>query len=152
MGTAHPTDLTNTPTTATLYFDLLGFGAADSTITIDNIALGKGNTPPVANDDTISLNQGQSLTLDLLSNDTADQPLTPSQLTLETNPTHGSLTRDEQGNLIYTPFDGYAGSNSFTYTPGHSATAAPRSPAKPSPTPLLTTATTPSPSPSFAAG
>ena len=103
MGTAHPTDLTNTPTTATLYFDLLGFGAADSTITIDNIALGKGNTPPVANDDTISLNQGQSLTLDLLSNDTADQPLTPSQLTLETNPTHGSLTRDEQGNLIYTP-------------------------------------------------
>ena len=109
------TGLTNIPTTATLYFDLLGFGAADSRITIDNITFGKGSTPPVATDDTATLTQGQSTPLNLLTNDTADQPLTPSQLTLATNPTHGSLSRDEQGNLIYNPFDGYAGSDSFTY-------------------------------------
>ena len=102
-------------TTATLYFDLLGFGAADSRITIDNITFGKGSTPPVATDDTATLTQGQSTPLNLLTNDTADQPLTPSQITLATNPTHGSLTRDEQGNLIYNPFDGYAGIDSFTY-------------------------------------
>ncbi|NEQ48475.1 MAG: PKD domain-containing protein [Leptolyngbya sp. SIOISBB] len=103
-------------TTATLYFDLLGFGAADSTVTIDNVSLGKGNTPPVATDDTATLTQGQSLRLDLLSNDTdPDEPLTPDNIQLTSDPTHGTLSRDSAGHLIYTPYDGYVGSDSFSY-------------------------------------
>ncbi len=35
-------------TEAVLYFDLLGFGSVESTITIDNVLFSGGNTPPIA--------------------------------------------------------------------------------------------------------
>ncbi|NET48228.1 MAG: PKD domain-containing protein, partial [Merismopedia sp. SIO2A8] len=104
-------------TIATLYFDLLGFGTPDSHITLDNIAIGKGNTPPVATNDTATLSQGDTLALDLLSNDLdPDQPLTSSNIHSTTQPLHGTLSRNNDGTLIYRPHDGYIGTDQFTYT------------------------------------
>ncbi|NEQ97870.1 MAG: PKD domain-containing protein, partial [Cyanothece sp. SIO2G6] len=102
---------------ATFTFDLLGFGTPDSHITLDNITLGNDNTPPVATDDTATLSQGDTLALDLLSNDLdPDQPLTSNNIHTTTQPLHGTLSRNSDGTLIYRPHDGYVGSDHFTYT------------------------------------
>jgi DNA/RNA endonuclease G (NUC1)/PKD repeat protein len=109
-------DLTQiTPTTqATLYFNLLGFGARTSTVTIDDVKLFTDTQPiPVTKNDTLNTNQNTPLTLDptqLTTNDT-----NVSQIQIINQPTHGTLTQTTDGKLTYQPIPTYVGNDSFTY-------------------------------------
>jgi PKD repeat protein len=109
-------DLTQiTPTTqATLYFNLLGFGARTSTVTIDDVKLFTDTQPiPVTTNDTLTTNQNTPLTLDptqLTTNDT-----NVSQIQIINQPTHGTLTQTLDGKLTYQPIPTYVGNDSFTY-------------------------------------
>jgi PKD domain/Bacterial Ig domain len=109
-------DLTQiTPTTqATLYFNLLGFGARTSTVTIDDVKLFTDTQPiPVTKNDTLNTNQNTPLTLTttrLTTNDT-----NVSQIQVINQPTHGTLTQAPDGKLTYTPVPTYVGNDSFTY-------------------------------------
>jgi DNA/RNA endonuclease G (NUC1) len=109
-------DLTQvTPTTqATLYFNLLGFGARTSTVTIDDVKLFTDTQPiPVTKNDTLTTNQNTPLTLDptqLTTNDT-----NVSQIQIINQPTHGTLTQTPDGKFTYQPVSTYVGNDSFTY-------------------------------------
>lgn len=112
-----------TPLTDEQILATAGFGG-------DSQPAGSINQPPVANDDTFNIAQGESLTIfmpDLLDNDSDPDgdPLTIIQATL---PENGTLTptADVQGG-IYTPNAGFTGTETLTYTvsdgKGGSATA-----------------------------
>jgi PKD domain/Bacterial Ig domain len=109
-------DLTQiTPSTqATLYFNLLGFGARTSTVTIDDVKLFTDTQPiPVTKNDTLTLDQNTPLTLDptqLTSNDT-----NVTQIQIINQPTHGTLTQTPDGKFTYSPIPTYVGTDSFTY-------------------------------------
>ncbi len=109
-------DLTQiTPSTqATLYFNLLGFGARTSTVTIDDVKLFTDTQPiPITKNDTLVTNQNTPLTLDptqLTANDT-----NVTQIQVINQPTHGTLTQTPDGKLTYQPVSTYVGNDSFTY-------------------------------------
>jgi hypothetical protein len=116
-------DLTQVaPTTqATLYFNLLGFGARTSTVTIDDVKLFTDTQPiPVTKNDTLITNQNTPLTLDPTQLTTNDTNVTQIQVTNQ--PTHGTLTLNPPLPLpggdftyTYTPNSTYIGNDSFTY-------------------------------------
>jgi PKD repeat protein len=109
-------DLTQiTPSTqATLYFNLLGFGARTSTITIDDVKLFTDTQPiPITKNDTLTTNQNTPLTLDPTQLTTNDTNVNTIQII--TQPTHGTLTQNPNGKLTYTPIPTYIGNDSFTY-------------------------------------
>jgi hypothetical protein len=109
-------DLTQiTPTTqATLYFNLLGFGARTSTVTIDDVKLFTDTQPiPVTKNDTLNTNQNTPLTLDPTQLTTNDTNVT--QIQIINQPTHGTLTQTPDGKLTYQPIPTYVGNDSFTY-------------------------------------
>jgi Bacterial Ig domain len=109
-------DLTQiTPTTqATLYFNLLGFGARTSTVTIDDVKLFTDTQPiPVTNNDTLTTNQNTPLTLDPTQLTTNDTNVT--QIQIINQPTHGTLLQAPDGKLTYQPVSTYVGNDSFTY-------------------------------------
>jgi hypothetical protein len=68
-------DLTGVPvgTTAVLYFDLLGFGALDSRVEIDNVVIVGGNSPPQADaGGSYEIAEGASLPLDASASSDTD--------------------------------------------------------------------------------
>ncbi|MBW5415824.1 Ig-like domain-containing protein [Pseudomonas sp. MAG002Y] len=71
---------------------------------------------PVADimDDHVSLVTGQTAGFNVLANDTFENAA--RAISSFTTPAHGVLTLDAQGNAVYTPDNGYAGTDSFTYT------------------------------------
>ncbi|MEA5451518.1 Ig-like domain-containing protein [Leptolyngbya sp. CCNP1308] len=81
------------------------------------------NQPPVATNDTATTDEDTAVTINVLANDT-DPDGNPRSLTSFTNPTNGTVTRDDNGTptnltddqLIYTPNANYNGSDSFTYS------------------------------------
>ena len=116
-------DLTQiAPTTqATLYFNLLGFGARTSTVTIDDVKLFTDTQPiPVTKNDTLTTNQNTPLTLDPTQLTTNDTNVT--QIQVINQPTHGTLTLNPPLPLpvgdftyTYTPNSTYVGNDRFTY-------------------------------------
>jgi PKD repeat protein/DNA/RNA endonuclease G (NUC1) len=113
-------DISNlTPgTEATLYFELLGFGDVDSRVVIDDVRLSDQNLlPPTAVNDTASTAQGQPAIIDILANDTDDDgTITPESVQIQTEPTKGTVTVNNDGTVTYTPSDRFIGEDSFTYT------------------------------------
>jgi PKD repeat protein len=106
-------DLTQvTPTTqATLYFNLLGFGARTSTITIDDVKLFTDTQPlPITKNDTLATTQNTPLTFNPTTNDT-----NVNTIQIINQPTHGTLTQTPDGKLTYTPIPTYIGNDSFKY-------------------------------------
>jgi hypothetical protein len=79
-------------TAATLYFDLLGFGARDAKVVLDNVMLLNNDfIAPVANNDRATTNQTKPVTINVLANDTdADSTINPIPK-IETNPTNGAI-------------------------------------------------------------
>jgi VCBS repeat-containing protein len=81
------------------------------------------NQPPTAVNDTATTDEDTLVTINVLANDT-DPDGNPRSLTNFTNPTNGTVTRNDNGTpanltddqLIYTPNANYNGSDSFTYT------------------------------------
>ncbi|HEY9663894.1 MAG TPA: Ig-like domain-containing protein, partial [Allocoleopsis sp.] len=72
------------------------------------------NTAPIANPDSVSIAQNQTITLNVLANDT-DAEQDTLTVTGSTPSSNGSLTNDN-GNFTYTPNAGFSGTDSFTYT------------------------------------
>ncbi|MEM8531148.1 MAG: Ig-like domain-containing protein, partial [Chloroflexota bacterium] len=87
------------------------------TITITPI-----NDPPVAVDDTLSVNEDNPTNLDVLGNDDDDKDedfgnggLDLSSVTIVAAPTNGSAIPQPDGTVRYTPDTDYNGPDSFTY-------------------------------------
>ncbi|MBD2311394.1 DUF4347 domain-containing protein [Desertifilum sp. FACHB-1129] len=82
-------------------------------LTVDSV-----NQPPVANDNSYSVNANSILTVPVatgvLSNDT-DPENDPLSAILETAPANGNLTLNADGSFSYTPNPNFTGSDRFTY-------------------------------------
>jgi DNA/RNA endonuclease G (NUC1)/PKD repeat protein len=104
-------------TAATLYFDLLGFGARDAKVVLDNVMLLNNDfIAPVANNDAATTNQTKPVTINVLANDTdADNTINPIPK-IETNPTNGTTLINQDGTVTYTPNATFVGTDTFTYT------------------------------------
>jgi hypothetical protein len=94
---------------------------AGTTITQDTTLMPK---PPKLQDQSVSTPENQSVTLNALEGATA--VTNPLRLTGVGTPGHGTA-HDPQGDVTYTPDEGYVGKDAFTYTAtnglGRSATA-----------------------------
>lgn len=98
--------------TYTIFDGESGYDTATVTLTVTG-----HNDPPAAADDVYSMEQGTSLTVaapGVLGNDqdAEDDPLTA---VLGSGPANGTLTLNPNGSFTYTPADGFAGTDSFTY-------------------------------------
>src|SRR5437899_10600410 len=75
------------------------------------------NKPPVANNDSYSVNANSTLTVQapgVLANDT-DQDGDPLTALLAANVSHGTLTFNANGSFNYTPTNNFTGTDSFIY-------------------------------------
>ena len=79
-------------------------------ITVNNL-----NDPPVAVDDFASTEAGVAVTINMLANDYDPDGDTLTVINL-TQPGNGTIVSDGNGNFIYTPDNGFSGSDVFTYT------------------------------------
>lgn len=82
-----------------------------------NITLGAANTPPVAANDSYSINEDSTLAVavpGVLGNDTDidGNPLTAAQVSA---PSHGTLSLNANGSFIYIPIHYFSGEDSFIY-------------------------------------
>ncbi len=92
-------------------------GATNSNVATVALSVTAVNDAPVANGDAYTLVQNGVLTIaapGVLGNDhdVDGDPLSTVQVAA---PTHGTLTLNANGGLVYTPFAGYSGPDSFTY-------------------------------------
>jgi uncharacterized repeat protein (TIGR01451 family) len=100
------------PFTAT---DNQGAVSPPATLTIPVTA---PNQPPVANNDVIGTNPGQSVTINPLINDRSPDgtPLNPGSLRIVSNPTNGTVQVNPDGTITYTPNPGFtSGTDTFVY-------------------------------------
>ncbi len=116
--------LTYAPNTGFFGSDSFSYTASDGTdpsnqavvtITVNPVVV--PNTPPVAVNDTYSVNQDTTLTViapGVLGNDT-DAETDGLSVFASTPPANGSLTMNADGSFDYTPTAGYSGPDSFTY-------------------------------------
>ena len=76
-----------------------------------------GNTAPVAGSDAVVIDAGDSVTIDVLANDTDDSALDPASVTVVSSPTNGTIDSIDAttGEITYT-HDGSVDGDSFTYT------------------------------------
>ncbi|AFZ38163.1 outer membrane adhesin like protein (plasmid) [Stanieria cyanosphaera PCC 7437] len=104
-------------TEATLYFDLLGFGDADSRVVIDDIILSDQNLLlPFANHDTATTIQGQEIEIAILDNDRDDDgTIALNSVQIQTQPDRGTAIARPDGTVSYIPGTGFAGTDTFTY-------------------------------------
>ncbi len=105
-------DLAGIPagTAVKLSFDLLGFGAATSQVTVRDLRLGV----PETRDDEFTTLEDTPIAIAVTANDLdADQPgFAP---VVVTGPEHGTVTLNETGGFTYTPDADWNGEDSFTY-------------------------------------
>ena len=72
------------------------------------------NVGPGVNDDQLSLDEGTGDVFDLLANDTDNDGDVLTILSVST-PSNGTATLLDNGNVRYTPNDGFSGTDAFTY-------------------------------------
>jgi hypothetical protein len=72
------------------------------------------NTPPVAVADSASVNKGDDVTIDVLSND-SDADGDSLSITIVSNPTAGTVATNASNQLVYTHDDSNTLADSFTY-------------------------------------
>ncbi|RAI97710.1 gliding motility-associated-like protein [Chitinophaga skermanii] len=113
--------LTYTPTRFFFGLDSLRYRVCDAANTCDTATVyfnvGNVNDKPVANADTYNMLEDGKLTttVSVLANDT-DADNDPLTATLLTQPAHGSIIFQSNGQFIYTPAANYNGTETFTYT------------------------------------
>lgn len=76
---------------------------------------GTPNRAPIAVNDSVVTTTSQAVTIDVLQND-SDPDGNSLSISATSRPAHGSVTRNQNGTLTYTPLAGYVGSDLFTYT------------------------------------
>ena len=91
-----------------------GKDTATATVNVTVEASTASNTAPVAVDDSASTQFATPITINVLANDT-DADADTLSITSVTNGSNGTAVVD-QGKIVYTPADGFKGSDSFTYT------------------------------------
>lgn len=101
------------------YFDQFTYRAGDG-LSLGNTAtitlwIGTTNFVPVAYDQAITLTAGTAVFLQLQIGD-ADYD-EPAIVLMDTAPAHGSLELNGTGGVLYTPEQGYTGTDFFTYRP-----------------------------------
>ena len=75
------------------------------------------NIPPVAVNDTVSVEPAIASTIDILANDfDEDGSIDPTTVMIQENPTNGFVASQSDGTAIYNPDPGFVGNDSFTYT------------------------------------
>ncbi len=86
---------------------------------VDNVVITPGqNTPPIAVDDQALTSKNRAVTIlkeDLLAND-SDPDGDPISITSVQNGVGGTAVLDSDGNIIFTPTEGFSGEASFDYT------------------------------------
>ena len=90
-------------------------GAGGTDTASVNLTVDPANDVPVAVDDTATLSEDASATLNVLGND-SDLDGDTINLDSVTQPDHGTVTINEDGTVTYTPDANYNGADSFTYT------------------------------------
>ena len=92
-------------------------GACDEatvSIQVSDNGTGNENIAPSSTDDSANSENGESVTINVLANDTDPEGAVLGISNLgEAN--NGTVELDENGNIIYTPNDGFEGTDSFTY-------------------------------------
>jgi len=96
-------------TAIALEFDILGFGEANSHVTVRDVAMAR---LPVAHDDTIAANEDAPASIDLRANDGNTAGFVPVVIG---PPSHGHVDINPDGSITYVPETGYVGSDTFTY-------------------------------------
>ena len=87
---------------------------ASATVTVE---VGEVNDLPEANDDAATVDEDDSVIVDVLANDTDTEGLDPSSVTVGSGPVSGTVTIDPvTGVVTYTPDTDFAGSDAFIYT------------------------------------
>ena len=71
--------------------------------------------PPVANDDTATVDEDGSVTIDVLDNDTGDG-LDPASVNVASGPSSGAAVANPAGTVTYTPDPAFSGTDDFTYS------------------------------------
>jgi hypothetical protein len=71
--------------------------------------------PPIANDDSISTQANTAVTIPILSNDTDDNSLNISSVTITSLPNNGTNQVLADGTVKYTPNTGFSGTDTFIY-------------------------------------
>jgi subtilisin family serine protease len=89
-------------------------GKAETTAKVEVRVEAKLNSAPVAKDDTATANYNESVTIEVLKNDSDEDGDT---LTIDsfTEATNGTVSKEGE-NLVYTPKSDYSGEDKFTYT------------------------------------
>ncbi|MCC6007963.1 MAG: tandem-95 repeat protein, partial [Rhodobacteraceae bacterium] len=97
-----------------LGLDLIGFGTADSRVSVSGFGLDATNTPPVANPYAVTTDRDLPVVFDPRVND-FDADGDPLMIEIVTGPDHGQIDLAGDGALSYTPDPGYVGSDELTY-------------------------------------
>ena len=72
---------------------------------------------PVANDDTATLQANQSITINVLANDSSDGgTINAASVKIVVPPAHGTAAGNSSGAVAYTPTASYSGLDTFQYT------------------------------------
>ena len=93
-------------------------GAVSNVATVDlTIAEPLPNQAPVANDDTATVDLSDSVIINVLNNDTdSDGTFNLASVSIDSQPTEGTLQVNADGTITYNHTGTEAGSDSFTYT------------------------------------
>src|SRR5207249_10650970 len=92
-------------------------GLVDSNVATVTLTIGGVNDPPTANDDSYTVNEDTTLTVNapgVLANDTDVDGNTLTAIRVS-GPSHGTLALNADGSFSYTPAANYNGPDSFTY-------------------------------------
>jgi len=85
-------------------------------VAVVSVVIRPVNDPPLAVDDTATIDKDTAAVLDVLRNDVDPEGgIDPGTLTIEHAPGKGSAVVGESGLVLYTPLPGFLGSDSFTY-------------------------------------
>ncbi|WP_177230389.1 gliding motility-associated C-terminal domain-containing protein [Chitinophaga sp. CF118] len=75
--------------------------------------------PPIASTDNVNnIIAGNNITIPVLDNDSPGQggsPIVPASLEIVEQPEHGTIKINQDGTVVYTPDQGYSGTDTFTY-------------------------------------
>ena len=120
-GIASSIGLSNTGVAVNLSFDLIGFGITagqlGSQVSIKDVRLIKS---PVAVDDTATLNEDNSITINAQTNDLSpDAPDFTAKIVNTAQ--HGQVSLNPDGTFGYTPDANFYGTDSFSYRYGNTA-------------------------------
>jgi len=94
--------------------DSLGVVSNEATVTVTVTAI---NDAPVAANDTASTNEENSVTINVVANDTdVEGALVAGSVAVVAQPANGTVVANGDGTVTYTPDANFFGTNTFTYT------------------------------------